>query len=732
MLGPEQREGGMGTEAWFRGLLTNISDTVSLFGADGRLIFTTGADNEVLGHPRSFWRSGDPLEIVHPDDRRILEEGWSYAVEHPGEEVAGEVRMRTASGNWEHVAVTGLSLFDDPDVGAMVVTSRNVTPLRRAERLASHQAAVLEMVARGAPMDDVAAACIDLLGDNGVQGRASIFFLEGSRLELRAGAAPASLREWVRTQPRSPERSICDQAIATESVVIVPDARLAPLSEGLRAITDDEGIRSGWSVPIASIATGRPVGTLSLLGWVPHEPSAHERQVADVVCSLVAVAVEREQNVARLAHQALHDALTGLPNRTLLLDRTDRALARRSLVDRPVALLFCDVDRFKVINDSLGHNVGDQLLVGLAERLRAVAGPADTVARFGGDEFVVLLEDLEDGGAAVAVAEALAIALDQPFHLPGGKEVYLTVSVGVAVADDHETGDAWLRDADAAMYRAKEEGRNRLALFDTQMRDAAVARMQVEHDLHRAVDRGEVVVHYQPVIDLRKGRIVGAEALVRWLHPERGLLGPTDFIAVAEDIGAIDQLGRFVLELAIHEVRTLTPIDPHAFQLGVNVSARQLTDPAFDQTVAAVLDRTGWPAGSLLLELTETALIGFDGPVEPLLRLRELGVALAIDDFGTGYSSLARLGHLPVDQVKIDQTFVGAIDRPDDRQARIVDAVTAIADALDLRTSAEGVETQAQLDHLRRLRCDYAQGYLFSKPVPIDELGDLLAADPRW
>jgi predicted signal transduction protein with EAL and GGDEF domain len=378
--------------------------------------------------------------------------------------------------------------------------------------------------------------------------------------------------------------------------------------------------------------------------------------------------------------------------------------------------------------------VGDQLLVAFANRFRSVVAPGDTVARFGGDEFVVLIEDLTSDTHAAQVAQELSDSLTQPFLLPAGKEVYLTVSIGLAHATDHRTGDAWLRDADAAMYRAKEDGRNRLAEFDTEMRDAAMVRLQVESDLRRAVDRGELVVHYQPVIDLRSGRIAGAEALVRWQHPERGLLAPAEFIAVAEDIGTIHDLGQHVLEVAVASICALHPHrDGRSFQLGVNVSARQLNTGVLDRTVCSVLERTGWPGESLLLEITESALLqGVDGPVDEMARLHDLGVSLAIDDFGTGYSSLARLGHLPVDQVKIDQSFVGAIDRTDDRLARIVDAVLAIAGALGHKTTAEGVETTAQLDYLRRGHCDYAQGYLFAEALPIDEFARLFESDPRW
>ncbi|MCU1372511.1 MAG: diguanylate cyclase/phosphodiesterase with and sensor(s) [Ilumatobacteraceae bacterium] len=722
------------SERWFRSLLTNISDTVSITDAAGRLLFTSGAPNNLLGYDTGFWSGREPMTLVHPDDLERALAGWERSMAEPGVEISEEVRMRSANGTWQDISVTGVNLLHDPEIGGIVVTSRNVTDLRRAQRLAASQARVLELIARSEPLPVVAEACLELLAENGVSGRSSIYLIEGDHLELSAGGAPVSLVEWMREAPPSPDRSLCDQAIATGGPVIAADVETVELSDGLRYIAENEGIRASWSQPILAISSALPVGSLSTLYDEVHEPSLHERQAADVSCSLMAIALERAETEAQLAHQALHDGLTGLPNRTLLLDRLDHALARRERNRADIALLFCDIDRFKVVNDSLGHNIGDQLLVAFAQRFRSVVAPGDTVARFGGDEFVVLIEDITSPTHAVQVAQELSEALAQPFLLPAGKEVYLTVSIGLANATDHRTGDAWLRDADAAMYRAKEAGRNRLAEFDTEMRDAAMVRLQVESDLRRAVDRGELVVHYQPVIDLRTGRISGAEALVRWQHPERGLLGPAEFIAVAEDIGTIHDLGRHVLEVAVTSMSELDPLrNGRPFQLGVNVSARQLSTGDIDRVVHSVLERTGWPGESLLLEITESALLhGIDGPMEEMTRLHELGVSLAIDDFGTGYSSLARLGHLPVDQVKIDQSFVAALDRAHDRLGRIVDAVLAIAEALGHQTSAEGVETTAQLDYLRRAHCDFAQGYLFSKPVPFDEFARLLESDPRW
>jgi len=726
------------SERRFRSLLTNVSDTVSLLDTTGRLLYLTGF-GYAFGYDEPFWEQHTVMDLVHPDDLAFAAERWEAVLQHPGVEVSSEFRVQTASGDWEDVAVHAINLLEDADVAGIVITTRAVTDQRRAERIATGQAAVLELIARGASLPAVAEACVDFVGVNGIDGATGIYLLEGERLELCAGRTPEELNAWMREPTRTPTRSLCDAGMVTGAPAIVADVDHSDLSEELRALAGRLGVLAGWSQPIQSIATSEPVGSLCTVFPRPHDPTLHEHQVADTACSLMAIALERRDNEALLAHQALHDGLTGLPNRTLLLDRLNHATARSERTGCRLAVLFCDIDRFKVINDSLGHGVGDQLLVAFADRLRAAVDPDETVARFGGDEFVVLLEDLDAESHPHVVAQRIARALETPFVLDGGQEVILTASIGLADGSGHSSGDAWLRDADAAMYRAKDRGRNQLVLFDSAMREAAIERLQVENDLRRAIDRNELVMHFQPIVDLAGGWIVGAEALIRWQHPEHGLLPPAAFIPVAEETGLIDAIGCHALDLAMAAASRLIPkrnqrgSRGRGFQLGVNVSARQLVTPGLDAAVAAACDRHGWPPDSLLLEITESALLhSADDPVDMLTRIHDLGAELAVDDFGTGYSSLTRLGHMPVSQVKIDATFVAAIDKPGDPMVRIVDAVKALAGALDLCTTAEGVETQAQLDYLRRLRCDLAQGYLFARPLPEREFAALLTADPRW
>lgn len=430
-----------------------------------------------------------------------------------------------------------------------------------------------------------------------------------------------------------------------------------------------------------------------------------------------------EQRAAEqlLEHQALHDPLTGLPNRALFLDRLQHALTRARRPGSSLAVYFCDVDDFKDVNDSLGHDAGDELLVALPPRLREGLRAGDTVARFGGDEFVILCEDLDSEGEAIRIAERIGAAFALPFELDG-RPHHLSVSVGVVFVKGGEAGAAEvLRDADAAMYRAKGGGKGRFELFDAQMRASLVARLQTEADLRRALENGELRLHYQPVADLADGRLVGAEALVRWQHPERGLLAPAEFIAIAEDSGLIAPLGAWVLEEACRQALAWGG----GRFVSVNLSPRQLSHSDVPALLERALAETGVDPALLELEITENVLMEQSaGALATLRQLKAMGVRLMLDDFGTGWSSLAYLKRFPLDGLKIDREFVDGLgSEPED--TAIVAAVLSMAAALELDVIAEGVETEAQLAWLRERGCGLAQGFLLGRPMPAQELAAL-------
>ena len=508
------------------------------------------------------------------------------------------------------------------------------------------------------------------------------------------------------------------------------------------AVGVDPGCRTGLaggSSEWAHLATLRAGRTLRL---DEHSVARRDGTVLDValtaspvlqdgvmVGAVVALrdVTERKALENRLVHQALHDQLTGLPSRALFLDRLEHARTRPRAAAATQAVLFIDVDRFKQVNDSLGHRVGDDVLCAVASRLvSAVRGP-DTVARFGGDEFAVLLEGLAHPSEAIDAAQRMLRALRAPI-VAGDRSIVLSVSIGIAVAELGKDAAALLAAADSAMYDAKRSGKDRYCIAAPDADEHAKARLDQEVELRRAIEHGELELDYQPVVEAQGGRLYGFEALVRWRHPTRGLLAPGTFMELAEETGLVLPLGEWVLERACRTAREWADRHPtRPIVMAVNLSSRQFQDPDLCARVAAVLTAVGLTPSSLVLEITETVVMGdTDRTLSTLRALKRLGVRLAIDDFGTGYSSLSYLKRFPVDVVKIDKSFVDGLgDSPVDRE--IVLAVIRLASAVGMQTVAEGVETVAQLDELRSLGCTMVQGFLLARPLPGSELDSALA-----
>ncbi|MCU1376045.1 MAG: diguanylate cyclase/phosphodiesterase with sensor(s), partial [Actinomycetia bacterium] len=474
-------------------------------------------------------------------------------------------------------------------------------------------------------------------------------------------------------------------------------------------------------------ARGGHVDVESLVTNLVGDPS-----VAGIVLNSRDV-TDRKRLEGELRHQAFHDPLTGLANRALLRDRLEHALARGERHAGSLGVLFVDLDDFKAVNDGRGHAAGDELLLAVGARLRDTVRASDTVARLGGDEFAILVEGPAAATHPASTGERILEAFDLPFRI-GGDDVYVHASIGVALAetDGIDAGEL-LRNADVAMYAAKSAGKNRCEVFHSGLHDRIIRRLQIEADLQRALEDGELVVHYQPIVDLETSRMLSVEALVRWQHPVHGLIPPMDFIPAAETTGLIVPLTIWVLRQACTDVLRLAEVlELPDLALKVNLSTRHLDDDDLPKDVAGVLEHVGFAPGRLTLEITETALMADpERALVGLQRLRDLGVRLAIDDFGTGYSSFSYLGRLPVDELKIDRSFVAAMVVDGDAPSALVRTIVGLAEELGLTTVGEGIETEDQLARLRGAGCQQGQGFLLARPVGVEQLIRVAAAQVR-
>ncbi len=488
----------------------------------------------------------------------------------------------------------------------------------------------------------------------------------------------------------------------------------AHLREAHGHLEDEHRVRQGNGSYLWMLGRGRAV-------WAADgRPSRMAGSLSDIS--------DRKRATDQLLYDAYHDALTGLPNRSLFLDRLEHAANRSRRHGATFGVLFLDLDRFKVVNDSLGHGIGDQLLVAVAAKLQACLRAGDTVARLGGDEFTMLLEDVPDAALAMRTAERILRDLARPMDL-SGHQVAVTASIGITLGrGGTEHSSDLLRDADIAMYRAKALGKGRYEMFDPTMHERMIALLRLEEDLRAAVERSELRLHYQPIVSIATGRIQGFEALLRWEHPRRGNVLPDEFVPVAEETGLIVPLGAWALREACLQVRAWQDrfVQDPPLSMSVNISARQMMQGDLASEVSGVLHDVGLGPSSLKLEITETRLEIGEAAAVALQRLKDLGVQLVVDDFGTGYSALSRLTLLPIDALKIDRSFVSAM-MTDAHSQEIVRMIVGLAHVLGITAVAEGVETVEQLDVLRKLGCEYGQGYLFCRPVPAEAAESYLA-----
>jgi diguanylate cyclase (GGDEF)-like protein/PAS domain S-box-containing protein len=716
--------------ARFRALVQNSSHMVIVLDASGGITYASPAFRRMLGYREDARVGQNVFELIHPDDVADVRARFGEHLAGLAQGAGFGFRFLAADGSWRNIEALANNLLDDPAVGGVVFNCRDVTERTRAEGQLAGQAQVLDLIARDAPLMETLDALAKVIEAEASGARCAILLLDDVAETLTVAAAPSLIDVGLHEADGlvlGPEAGASGTAAFRREPVISADVARDPLWRESRQVALARGIRAAWSTPIIAADGDRVLGVLTVYFDEPRRPGPAEEGLLELAAHLADIAIERSHAQTQLAHQAAHDALTGLPNRVFFLDRIALALARTQRSRSSVAVLFLDLDRFKFINDSLGHDAGDRLLVALGKRLQEVIRPGDTVARFGGDEFTILCESIADEAHALAIAERVAQVATAPFPL-NDAEVFVTMSIGIALASGSRSRpESLVENADAAMYRAKARGGNRREVFDQAMRARAKRRLAMHSSLHRAVERGEFRVLYQPIHSLRSGRAMGAEALVRWEHPDRGLIGPGEFIALAEETGLIMSIGTQVLREACRQARAWQA-EQLRLAIKVNLSARQFVHPNLAEVVAEILAATGIDPALVYLEITETVLMeDVESTSAALSELKSLGVSLTVDDFGTGYSSLAYLKRFPVDEIKIDRNFVAGLLSDQEDQA-IVTAIINLAHTLGVVAVAEGVENIDQMRRLRELGCDLGQGYHFGRPLPPETLS--LAAGP--
>jgi diguanylate cyclase (GGDEF)-like protein/PAS domain S-box-containing protein len=709
----------------FRALVEHSFDLVSIYNPETLFTYASPSHEQLLGRSPADLLGTSPLDLLHPDEVDRVASAFADQLLGGSDPVPIEHRVLHADGSWRWVESVAKNLTDDPAISGVLVNAREVTDRRRAEELATEQAGILELIARGRSLDDVLVEIVHMVESWMDDSTGLIMATDHEAGELRTIASPhlgSTLRAALDGYPIA-----AAEQFPSNFMVASLDVNPAHPETG-RALMH-LGFRSWWGAKIIDSERTLLLGAVVVLRKDHAPPTGPDRTLLQAAANLASIAITRNRAQVLLARQATHDALTGLPNRQHVLDRLHRIVQKPRVGGAHTAVLFLDIDRFKILNDSVGHEAGDLLLIAMGKRLNDALRPGDLVARFGGDEFVMVCEQIGSEFDAYALANRILDEVQAPFDI-NGHEVVVTASIGIAMVD-RAAPQELLRDADAAMYWAKERGRARAEMFDEELRERVVARLTAEQDLRQAIEDQSFSLVYQPIISFVTDQLVGFEALLRWHHPERGLLAPGEFLQVAEECGLIRPIGAWVRGEALRQAARWRDEHPEWGQLimGMNLAPGELRDRELTSSITRAIADLDLDPTLLSFEVTERLVEEDpDLAVSVLTKLRNLGVQLALDDFGTGTAALSDLKNLPVNVLKIDRSIVSGIGR-DPYDDILVDGTVDLTRRLGLFCVAEGVEQPVQEERLRAIGCFMAQGNRFAPPLTVAEVESMLGTD---
>ncbi|MGE5468780.1 MAG: EAL domain-containing protein [Ignavibacteria bacterium] len=713
----------------FRGeILAQVSDAVIATDDDQRVTYFNAAAERQYGIG-AFEALGRNLTEIYqsrwpgPDDEKAAMD----ALASTGHWRGANVHVKR-NGEIIHVESAVTRLRGDGTPAGMLAVIRDISEREQAAALREGQNRVLEMIATDAPLSQILETLVHV-AESQIPGMlGSVLLLDEDGRHVRHGATARLPREYwqaIDGQSIGPQAGSCGTALYRREAVIVSDIQEDPLWENYRDLAARHGLRACWSQPIFS-HHGKPVGSFAMYFREPRSPTPAEWRMVEVATHIAGIAIEHHRAESHMRHLAQHDALTGLPNRTQLEADLREVLADAVRGQHRAALLFIDLDEFKQVNDTLGHPVGDLLLQAVSGRLQHCLRRGDSVARLGGDEFVICLPHIHNSDEAALVASKVLEALGRVFELEG-HELQIGGSIGIAICPtDGTDAPMMMRAADVALYHAKRIGRGNYQFFTPGLDAAVEQRQRLLRQLSRALSRREFSLFYQPQVDLHSGRIFGAEALLRWRNPDGIARLPAEFIPLAEESKMILPIGEWALREACTQLKRWHDAGFSDLRVAVNVSVHQLLDPGFSESVVAILEETGLPAGALDLEITESVLMRPSNENRATLsKLTALGIRIMVDDFGTGYSNLAYLRGFPIDALKIDQSFVQGIGE-DANDSAIVDTIIAMSRSLRMNVIAEGVETAAQSRFLQQHGCMTGQGYYFGEPLTAETFSEQL------